>query len=110
MTDPQPSTGAAEPRRRMRQVGRVQSVAGLKSVVVQVDRRVGHGRYGKFVGKRSKFMAHDEKQQCGVGDVVEIVSTRPLSASKRWRVAKILVRGVGGGAEVGGSEVEAHSP
>lgn len=93
---------ASTPRRRVRQTGTVTSIAGSKSVVVQVDRRVGHGRYGKFVGKRSKFMAHDEKGACGLGDLVEIVSCRPLSARKRWRVAKVVGRAAQVGAEIEG--------
>ena len=93
------ATASDGARRRMRQVGRVSSVAGTKSVVVQVDRRVGHERYGKYVSKRSKFMAHDERSECSPGDVVEIVACRPLSARKRWRVRSVVERAVLPGAE-----------
>lgn len=82
-------------RRRVRQLGTVSSRAGAKSVVVRVDRRVAHPRYTKFIARRSKFMAHDETDQCGIGDVVEIVSCRPLSASKRWRVSRIVKKAAG---------------
>jgi small subunit ribosomal protein S17 len=61
-----------------------------KTVVVQVERRVRHAKYGKFMVRRMKYKAHDEKSECGVGDKVRIVETRPLSKDKRWRVAQIL--------------------
>ena len=86
------ATSATAERRRVRQVGTVTSVAGTKSVVVRVDRRVSHPQYTKFISRRSKFMVHDEKGECSVGDVVEIVSTRPLSATKRWRVSRVVKR------------------
>ena len=89
-----------EVRRRVRQQGVVASVSGLKTVVVQVERRVKHPRYDKFINRRGKFMAHDENSDCGVGDLVEIVSTRPMSARKRWRISRVVRRAVvvGGGA------------
>ncbi len=89
-----------EVRRRVRQQGTVASVSGLKTVVVQVERRVKHPRYDKFINRRSKFMAHDESGDCGVGDLVEIVSTRPMSARKRWRISRVVRKAivVGGGA------------
>ena len=61
-----------------------------KSVVVRVDRIVKHPLYKKYIRKRSKFMAHDERNQCQIGDMVEIIESRPLSRRKRWRVKKIL--------------------
>ncbi len=61
-----------------------------KSIVVSVERKVKHPMYGKFVKKTSTFMAHDEKNECGVGDVVSIMETRPLSKNKRWRLVQIL--------------------
>ena len=87
----------AEPRRRrrVRQVGTVASVAGEKSVVVRVDRLVKHPRYHKYIRRRKKFMAHDERLECHVGDLVELVSVRPLSARKRWRIAKVLRKAAG---------------
>jgi small subunit ribosomal protein S17 len=87
-------------RRRVRQQGTVASVSGQKTVVVQVERRVKHPRYDKFINKRAKFMAHDENNECGVGDLVEIVSARPMSARKRWRISRVVRKAVvvGGGA------------
>ena len=86
-------------RRRVRQQGTVASVSGEKTVVVQVERRVKHPRYDKFMSKRAKFMAHDESNDCGVGDLVEIVSTRPMSARKRWRISRVVRKAVVVGGE-----------
>ena len=63
-----------------------------KSVVVSVERKVKHPIYGKFVKKTTKFMAHDEKNECGIGDTVLIKETRPLSKNKNWRLVQILER------------------
>ena len=63
-----------------------------KSVVVLVERLVKHPMYKKYVRQRAKFMAHDERNECQVGDVVLIRESRPLSRRKRWRVSKILKR------------------
>ncbi len=71
-------------------VGRVVSVAPSKTVVVLVERRVQHPVYKKYIRKRKKFYAHDENESVSLGDVIRIVSTRPLSKLKRWRVDKIL--------------------
>jgi small subunit ribosomal protein S17 len=71
-------------------VGIVVSNAMDKSVVVQVSYLVAHKLYKKRIRKSSKFMAHDEKNICEVGDKVKIVSTRPLSKRKRWEVAEII--------------------
>src|SRR5688572_865115 len=81
------------------QVGTVKSIAGRQSVVVQVNRRVLHPRYAKYISRSSKFMAHDERNECGLGDLVEIVSSRPLSARKRWRVRRIVERAIMPGVE-----------
>lgn len=86
-------------RRRVRQQGTVASVSGQKTVVVQVERRVKHPRYDKFMSKRAKFMAHDEANDCRVGDLVEIVSARPMSARKRWRISRVVRRAVVVGGE-----------
>ncbi len=61
-----------------------------KSVVVAIEKRVIHPLYKKFYKRTSKFMAHDEKNECNIGDIVKIMETRPLSAKKRWRVVEIL--------------------
>ncbi len=61
-----------------------------KTVVVAVERKEKHPLYGKFVKKTTKFVAHDEKNECGEGDTVLIMETRPLSKTKNWRVVKIV--------------------
>ena len=61
-----------------------------KTIVVAVEDRVKHALYGKVLRKTSRLKAHDETNQCGIGDRVLIMETRPLSASKRWRVVEIL--------------------
>jgi small subunit ribosomal protein S17 len=61
-----------------------------KSIVVTVERKVMHPKYGKFVKKTSKFFAHDEKNECNMGDIVQIMETRPLSKLKRWRLVQIV--------------------
>ena len=61
-----------------------------KTVTVTVERRVKHPIYGKFVKKTTKFHAHDEKNECTVGDLVRIMETRPLSKTKRWRMVEVL--------------------
>ncbi len=61
-----------------------------KTVVVMVERLSKHPLYGKYIRKRRKLYAHDEENQCSVGDVVRVMETRPLSATKRWRVVEII--------------------
>ena len=63
-----------------------------KTVVVSVEDRVKHALYGKVMRQTSKLKAHDEQNECGIGDRVLLMETRPLSATKRWRVAEILER------------------
>jgi small subunit ribosomal protein S17 len=72
--------------------GRVLSDKMDKTVVVEVEARRPHPRYKKIVRHRSRFKAHDEGNACGIGDVVRIVETRPLSKDKRWRVAEIVTK------------------
>ncbi len=76
--------------RRATKTGRVVSNAMDKSVVVAVDRLVKHPFYGKTIRRTSKFMAHDETNQCRVGDKVRIRESRPLSKRKRWIVEQVL--------------------
>jgi small subunit ribosomal protein S17 len=78
--------------RRKERVGVVTSNKMEKSIVIKVMRRVKHPKYGKFVKKSSKFMAHDEKNECNIGDTVLIMETRPLSKNKCWRLVEILER------------------
>jgi small subunit ribosomal protein S17 len=61
-----------------------------KTISVSVERRLRHPIYGKFVKKTNKFMAHDENNQCSIGDIVRIMETRPLSKLKRWRLVEIV--------------------
>jgi small subunit ribosomal protein S17 len=61
-----------------------------KTVVVAVEDRVKHALYGKIIRRTTKYKAHDERNECGVGDRVRLMETRPLSATKRWRVVEIL--------------------
>lgn len=75
---------------RKERVGTVTSNKMNKSIVVKVESKVKHPKYGKFVKHSEKFMAHDEKQECGIGDTVRIMETRPLSKLKRWRLVEIV--------------------
>ena len=61
-----------------------------KSIVVTVSRKTMHPKYGKFVNVSKKFMAHDDKNECGIGDSVRIMEIRPLSKRKRWRLVEIV--------------------
>ena len=63
-----------------------------KSIVVSVERKVKHPKYGKFVKKTTKFVAHDENGDCNIGDTVKIMETRPLSKTKNWRLVEIVER------------------
>ena len=75
-------------------VGVVTSDRMTRTVVVKVERLVKHPEYHRFVKRTSTFMAHDERDECHVGDKVEIIECRPLSRSKRWRVLRIVNRAV----------------
>ena len=77
---------------RTTRVGEVVSRSGNKSVVVEVTRRVRHPFYKRYVNRRKRFHAHDETNQCRVGDRVRISETRPLSRLKHWRMGEILYR------------------
>lgn len=77
---------------RKERVGQVVSNKMNKSITVAVNRKLKHPIYGKFIGKTSKFMAHDEKNECQIGDTVKIMETRPLSKNKRWRLVEIIER------------------
>ena len=75
---------------RKERIGTVLSNSMNKSITVAVQRKVKHPMYGKFIGKTTKFMAHDEKNECMVGDKVKIMETRPLSKNKCWRLVEII--------------------
>lgn len=75
---------------RKSRIGVVVSNKMTKTVVVRVERRVADSKYGKIVTRAAKFKAHDERQECKIGDRVRIVETRPLSKDKRWRVVETI--------------------
>jgi small subunit ribosomal protein S17 len=75
---------------RKERIGTVMTSSMEKSITVAVRRKVKHAMYGKFIAKTTKFMAHDEKNECGVGDTVKIMETRPLSKNKCWRLVEII--------------------
>jgi small subunit ribosomal protein S17 len=75
---------------RKTRTGVVKSNKMDKSITVTVERRVKHPIYGKFVKKTTSFHAHDEKNECTVGDVVKIMESRPLSKTKRWRLVEVI--------------------
>jgi len=75
---------------RKEKIGVVVSNNMGKSIVVEVERKVKHPKYGKFVKKSSRFMAHDEKNECSEGDKVRIAETRPMSKNKCWRLVEII--------------------
>jgi small subunit ribosomal protein S17 len=77
---------------RKDKIGIVVSNKMDKGIVVEVNRKVKHKKYGKFINRRSKFVAHDEKNDCNEGDTVQIMETRPLSKRKRWRLVQIIER------------------
>jgi len=78
--------------RNLRKVrtGFVTSNKMAKTITVEVERKVKHPIYGKFVKKTTKFHAHDEKDECSIGDLVKIMESRPLSKTKRWRLVEVL--------------------
>ncbi|MFD1552088.1 30S ribosomal protein S17 [Putridiphycobacter roseus] len=77
---------------RKERIGVVTSNKMEKSIVISVERKVKHEKYGKFVKKTTKFVAHDEKNECNIGDTVRIMETRPLSKNKCWRLIEIVER------------------
>jgi small subunit ribosomal protein S17 len=91
--------------RRKQREGVVVSDKMDKTVVVVVTRLVRHGKYRKYLTRRARYKAHDEKNQCRVGDRVRIIESRPLSRDKRWAVQAILGRDEGAGVPLVGVEV-----
>ncbi|MBL4578289.1 MAG: 30S ribosomal protein S17 [Flavobacteriales bacterium] len=75
---------------RKERIGLVASSSMDKSISVSIRRKVKHPRYGKFIKKTTRLLAHDEKNECGVGDTVRIMETRPVSKTKCWRVVEII--------------------
>lgn len=82
---------AKKPSKKTR-IGVVSSNKMEKSITVLIERRLRHPIYGKYVKKSKKFMAHDEKNDCSIGDTVRIMESRPLSAKKRWRLVEVIQR------------------
>jgi small subunit ribosomal protein S17 len=80
-------------------IGEVVSTKMTKTIVVEVSRRVPHPLYKRIIGKRKKFYAHDEESTAKTGDVVRIVECRPLSKTKRWRLAEVIRRAAQVGAQ-----------
>ena len=83
-------TATVERKVRKSRTGLVTSDKMDKTIVVAVERKVKHPIYGKFLKKTTKFHAHDEQNQCGIGDTVRIMETRPLSKTKCWRLVEII--------------------
>lgn len=79
-----------ERRSRKTRVGVVTSDKMEKTIAVEVKRNFRHPLYGKAVKRTKKFLAHDENNECGIGDLVRIMETRPLSARKRWRLVEVI--------------------
>jgi small subunit ribosomal protein S17 len=75
---------------RKERIGVVVSDKMEKSITVSVERKVKHAMYGKFVKTTNKFTAHDEKNECGIGDTVKIMETKPISKNKCWRLVEVL--------------------
>lgn len=83
-------TTTVERQLRKTRIGVVSSNKMDKTITVSVVRKLKHPKYGKFLKKTKKFHAHDEKNECNIGDTVKIMETRPLSATKRWRLVEIV--------------------
>jgi len=81
-----------EEKRNNRKVreGLVTSNKMEKSIVVSVERKLKHAKYGKFLKRTTQLMAHDEKNECNIGDKVKVMETRPLSKNKGWRLVEII--------------------
>ncbi|HEY8955559.1 MULTISPECIES: 30S ribosomal protein S17 [Chitinophaga] len=81
-----------ERKLRKTRIGVVASNKMDKTITVKVERKVKHPIYGKFVKKTTKFMAHDDKNECSIGDTVRIAETRPLSKNKCWRLVEVIAK------------------
>jgi small subunit ribosomal protein S17 len=92
------TTTARHSRREM--IGTVLSAKTPKTITVEVERTFKHKKYGKYLRKRKRYLAHDEEKSAQVGDAVEIASTRPLSRRKRWRLLRVISRSQLAGVEI----------
>lgn len=97
---------AVERRTRRTLQGTVTSAKTPKTITVEVERTMRHARYGKYLRRRKKYMAHDEGSEARQGDLVEIESTRPLSRRKRWRFLRVIARADLSAAEIVDVETE----
>ncbi|NOR86663.1 MAG: 30S ribosomal protein S17 [Bacteroidales bacterium] len=77
---------------RKERIGLVVSNKMDRSIVVEIERKKKHPMYGKYIKQTNKFMAHDDKNDCNIGDTVSIMEVRPLSKNKRWRLVEIIER------------------
>lgn len=77
---------------RKERIGVVVSNKMDKTIIIAVERKVKHEKYGKFIKRRNKFTAHDDENTCNIGDTVRIMETRPLSKNKCWRLVEIIER------------------
>ena len=84
------ATNTIERNLRKSRIGVVSSNKMDKTITVKVERKVKHPLYGKFLKKTTKFHAHDEKNECSIGDTVKIMETRPMSKTKRWRLVEVV--------------------
>lgn len=83
------TTGVVRKLRKTR-IGVVSSNKMDKTIVVKVERKIKHPLYGKFLKKTTSFHAHDDKNECSIGDTVRIMETRPMSKTKRWRLVEVV--------------------
>ncbi len=90
MTTTEAANATTDRGRRKVRIGKVISNKMQKSIVVAIERRVPHTLYKKYFRRTSTLMAHDEKREASIGDLVKIVETRPMSKSKRWRLVEII--------------------
>ena len=87
-----PADNAATTGRKKTRTGKVVSNKGDKSIVVSIERQVSHPIYKRYYKQTKKVMAHDENNECNIGDVVKLIESRPLSARKRWALVEIVTR------------------
>jgi len=84
------TTNQIERNLRKTRIGIVSSNKMDKTITVRVERKIKHPLYGKFLKKTTSFHAHDEKNECSIGDIVKIMESRPLSKTKRWRLVEVV--------------------
>ena len=84
------TTNTVDRNLRKTRVGIVSSNKMDKTITVNVERKIKHPLYGKFLKKTTKFHAHDEKNECSIGDTVRIMEARPMSKTKRWRLVEVI--------------------